>query len=105
MIRRFQTLVGISSGICIMGPSTSEPCLEALHYSSVIAGYVELLRYCGGFATVLTLYEPWISSLMYFLKHVEFRAKIMNVWIGLVCPLYGWAVRCVDGRYLVKEKG
>ena len=33
------------SGLCVIGPGTHEPCLDALHHSSVIVGYVELLRY------------------------------------------------------------
>ncbi|CAM9257144.1 unnamed protein product [Ectocarpus sp. 12 AP-2014] len=31
-------------GLCVIGPSSAEACLDALHHSSVIMGYVELLR-------------------------------------------------------------
>eukprot|EP00904_Undaria_pinnatifida_P005748 jgi/Undpi1/2302/HiC_scaffold_13.g05686.m1 len=32
-------------GLCVIGPDSNERCIEALHYSSVVVGYVELLRH------------------------------------------------------------
>ena len=36
--------VRVLPGLCVIGPDSSERCIEALHYSSVVVGYVELLR-------------------------------------------------------------
>eukprot|EP00904_Undaria_pinnatifida_P005747 jgi/Undpi1/2301/HiC_scaffold_13.g05685.m1 len=36
---------GPDPGLCVIGPETHEPCIDALHHSSVIVGYVELLRH------------------------------------------------------------
>lgn len=37
-------LVGMHTGLCVIGPTSAEGCLHALHHSSVIMGYVEMLR-------------------------------------------------------------
>ena len=39
-----EILATFPSGLCVIGPETHEPCIDALHHSSVIVGYVELLR-------------------------------------------------------------
>lgn len=39
-----RALLFLSPGLCVIGPQSASQCLDALHHSSVVMGYVELLR-------------------------------------------------------------
>ncbi|CAM9540281.1 unnamed protein product, partial [Hapterophycus canaliculatus] len=77
-------------GLCVIGPRSAEGCLDALHHSSVIMGYVELLRnpmqelgrQCEFFTMMRHPIDRLVSAFFYC-PHINDKQERPRKWCGM----------------------